>query len=200
MTFLINPSRFGGILASDTFTDINGTALNAHTMDIGTGWTHQNGTFQVQSNHCEVNSIAADPSSIATTDVSAADLTIEGNVTFDITDASNYSAGGLIFRYVDNNNLWFIGVDPQLNTLQIFERTTGTWTLRDGSTPTVNNGIEYALKVTTSGNVITGWLDDANVVTYTSASHNTATLHGLRGVNVGTPTNQTKWNNWTATA
>jgi hypothetical protein len=39
------------ILIQDTFTDTNGVRLNAHTMNIGSGWTENNGTWTILSNH-----------------------------------------------------------------------------------------------------------------------------------------------------
>jgi len=197
-TFSPLPSSGPTTLASDTFTDTNSTALNAHTMDVGSGWTHRLGTLQIQSNTATVNTYSSDLAH-ATTDVGAADGVIDVDVT-SFNDGGGVSTAIPTWRYVDDSNFWFQQVLVVTDAIEMYEKTGGSNTLRDSASVTINSGTSYAIKMTLAGNVMTTTLDDANELTYTSASHNTATDHGIFAAQTSTGTPSAPiFDNWIAT-
>jgi hypothetical protein len=167
------------VIDSDTFTDTNGTDLDAHDTDVGTQPWVQLGTcvmgisgnkavWELTSGWCG-----------ATVDSSDADVAVEVDIA--IPNASDY-AYGLFVRFVDGNNYWRVffyrnsGGTPALN---IDENNASTETNRDTDNLGAVSGTTKNLKVTLSGNTINAYVDDVLTSTYTSASHNTATKHGL---------------------
>jgi len=99
------------IFVLDTFTDGNGTSLDAHTPDIdvvGGGWAELQGNSDIQGNEANIQGVPA---------LNAIDSGIsDGVVAIDVTTAPPAPAAqmGLAFRCRDANNFWFWVVD--LNT------------------------------------------------------------------------------------
>ena len=185
-------------LALDTFTDTNGVALDAHTMDVGSGWTHQIGTTQIQSNKA-VSNVTGSGAVHNTNDVGVANLTIEMIATVYFVDSANDTSAAILSRYVDANNFWMTRIHTDTNTFDLFENTGGSFTQRDTASVSIDDATTYTLKITPDGDDITALLDGGNELTYTSSQHNTATLHGFRTVENGTATSPTI-DSWTATA
>ena len=68
------------------------------------------------------------------------------------------------------------------NELILSERTVGTFTVRDTAAVTIADNTDYNIRVWFSGNDHKAWVTGANELSYTSASHNTATKSGIRAV------------------
>lgn len=156
----------------DTFTGADGTALSAHTPDIdvvGGGWLAAT-AWTIQSN--QANSAGAGAANYARANVGLADVTVSAQ-------AVTASGGrfGLVVRFVDTSNHWIIYSSATGQFLQIREITAATETQRAVITG-VAQTVPFLMTVTLAGNVITATFG-TNTVTYTSASHNTATRHGL---------------------
>lgn len=165
-------------LAADTFTDTNGVLLTAHTMDVGAGWSvGQEGAnnLEIQGNTMRDDD-ASDDRAYANIDVSDADVFITAQVSFSAGSGSN---AGLVARYVDTNNHWLLFTDTLGDNLDLFERTTGTYTKR--ATASVTFGAStYRLSMRLDSTDIRAWADGANALQYTSSSHQTETSHGAR--------------------
>src|SRR5438128_8139551 len=93
------------VLLADSFTDANGTALAAHAMNVGGGWTVLAGTFTIQSNKARGGTAATH--NLAVAEAGKANVTVfaVGNT------PSNTQRMGLLTRVTDVNNLWWFYFD-----------------------------------------------------------------------------------------
>ena len=168
----------GSLLSSDTFTDTNGTALGSHTPNIGSGWTAQNGTFEIQSNEAITTSpnVAA-PGHVATLDIGTNDYEAEVVVNL----ASGASLTGFALRYVDNDNMFWVGIRTN-GTWAIQERNGGGNLTRDQLTPGISVGVDYTIRVRNdaSTGTITAWLNGGLELSWTSANFLSSTVLGIR--------------------
>ena len=154
----------------DTFTDTNGTALASHTPDVGSGWTVQSGSVAIQNNRSASNTTA-----IATIEAGIADVFAECIVR--ILNADN----SILLRFSDTDNFWACQANESNNEIIIFERNATVWTGRASTSVTINQSTDYTIKATAEGQTITAYLDDANKISYASATLNqTSTIHGIR--------------------
>lgn len=163
---------------TDTFTGANGTGLDAHAMDVGGGWTEHSGDWDIQSN--QARDTSGTGNTFATADAG------ESNVTAQVTFATVATGAGsqrLVFRFVDSNNLWITGRQPNNGTqIHLFDRVGGTFTNRGSASHTWANG--DVVSAVLDGNNIEIFANGASKLTHTSSNHNTATRYGL-GTNDG---------------
>ncbi len=110
-------------------------------------------------------------------DTGISDVFIQMNET--VYNTGGLSIGFINFRWVDTNNLWQLYARGDTNQLSIFEKTGGSTAVRASSTPTIANGESGTVSLRVKGTTIEGWWKGGNKVSYTSASHQTATKHGL---------------------
>lgn len=157
----------------DTFTDTNGTSLDAHTMDVGSGWTEHLGVWEIQSNEAKTTSVST--LQLATILTLYADAIIEVAVTTSVN-----SFLGIAFRFTDTDNAWWAELDAGGDRAVIKERTSATTTLRAETAVTIDDATTYRLVVILDGDVITVIADDTVRVTYTSSVRNTVKTHGLK--------------------
>jgi hypothetical protein len=165
------------VLLKDTFTDSNGTALHLHAMDVGAGWTEQNGTWQIQSNAAQRTNAAAAPGNVATANAGNANVTISLTINFAASDE-----GGIIARFQDISNFWLFDMEPDgPNGYSIMERSSGSWITRASGSFTFSLSTNYTIQLVCSGTTLTGTINGGNTLSYASASDfQTATLHGIR--------------------
>jgi hypothetical protein len=158
----------------DFFTDTNGTALTAHVMDKGLGWTNASGTFQIQSNQATPNAGGFD---VATTDASAADCTVEVDYTDNGTSHDNDA--GIFFRS-DGTYLGYVFWQNSAAGWQLTEVTAGpTYNSRGSFAQALNPGQKYHLKVVLLGQSITCYVDGVLAVSYSGALYQANTKHGI---------------------
>ena len=74
----------GTVLLQDSFTDGDGTSLDAHTMDVGAGWTERVGVWEILTNKAVVTSNAGDYYH-ATAGAGQADYEVECDFTLPLT-------------------------------------------------------------------------------------------------------------------
>lgn len=173
----------GGALLYDTFTDVNGTTLTAHTMDVGPGWSVTVGSswaiegnaLQKQTNLSTLESCWADAGH---TDCTASALA---------SDASGSCELGVIGRVQDQANFWLAYV---INTTSfgLYEVSAGTYTQRTSGTFAAL-GTSYSVQLSASGTALSATVGGTTIA-YTSASFQTATKWGLLMFN-GPATGQT---------
>lgn len=160
--------------------------LAAHTPnedDVGGGWTVQSGTFTLTG--AATGRVASGGEAIATIDAGTANCAIYADVHFDSQDC------GLIGRWQDASNyweLWVDGADTADPVLKLDEINASTRTTRANVTMTgmgpVDTSADRMLRLMFDGDDIIGqcFLNPATThweVTYTSASFNTETEHGI---------------------
>lgn len=168
-------------LLYDQFTGVNGSALAAHAMDIGAGWTANSGTWTLQSNRANGGTSAAQASALA----GQSDVT----VTMVVRPAGNGTLGALC-RFTSTTAAWLAGVfnSGGKYAVAIFEINPG-FTSRASLASAVNyaTGVNIDLKVVLAGNTITVSIPSLGLSTsYALASFNaTATRFGLRAADIG---------------
>ena len=167
------------IVVQDTFTDTNGTSLDAHTPDVvvSGGWTEQAGNWQITSNKAVISSSTI---ARATIESGEADCVIAVTVTSNTGTDDPSRDSAIIGRYSDLNNLWLVGVNSQGDIFRLVERNASTFTTRASASVTINTATAYALEATFNGANIDATLDGGNDISYGSATLNqTATIHGI---------------------
>jgi pectate lyase len=187
-------SGAGGTVLKDNFVGTNGTALTAHTMDVGPGWTQRTADvgMAIQSNTAQYADDALD---IYTASCNYSDVTIRLGV--NIFSAFTTSVqNGLVARFSDTNNYWRLTIQTS-GVLALTETSGGTVTQRASASVTINTGTTYTLQLVASGSSMTGTLNGGNSINYASAASNqTVKNHGLYCNNT---TKQTNFSNFLVT-
>ena len=170
----------------DTFTDVNNTLLNAHTIapvniPVASWSFPTTGTIDIQGNKANVKFVSGGKGiAILNAGAGREDCTITQTVRFPTDDKRS---AAIIFRYTDTSNLWYLELvgtiaGVTVDKLRIVEITSGTTTVRASSTITPAKLVDHALSLTLLGNQISATVNGGNAITYTSAVRNTATTHG----------------------
>jgi len=172
----------------DTFTDTNGTVLTAHTPNVSPGgamWVYQGSAdIQIQTNRarCEgngINNIAIIESGISDCDITSI-IRYAGGV-------GNTSTDGVVLRYEDQYNYYWIGPVAKLNKFRIIKRVSdgaggGTNSVDAEATGiTISVDTDYTITINADGTSIVAELDGANELTATDSVHTTETKHGVNG-------------------
>lgn len=169
------------VQVQDHFTDVNGTALDAHTPDVdvvGGGWSEIIGTnWTIQSN--TANTTAGDGT--AAIDCGAADINLSCEADSNALSSAAIQSAGLCARLSDSLNFWAIIINDSGNSFRISEKNGGTYTDRASASVTINGGTLYTLTAQLSGQTITAQIDGGNEISYGSATLNeTVTVHGIK--------------------
>lgn len=192
-----NSSINSNPIIQDLFTDTNGTAISAHTPNFrpnGNAWSQTAGTsFFIQSNSLQPNrQIDGD---IAIIDSGVSDLSISCDVTpFSIPNNRAYA--GIVFRYSDANNFWYIFPDSDNQWVQLYQVQGGVSTERLHNIITLVSGNTYNIRVDCKGNNITFYFNGTEIVTYVSSFNNNATKVGVRYGKSGSPAGVCSWDNF----
>jgi hypothetical protein len=165
------------VIHSDTFTDTNGTSLDAHSPNTGNGYDEEGSCeWEIQSNKAEYLSGSA--LCVASTDV--ADATVAVTADIGVPNDTNYSVG-IILRGSDASNYWALSIGRDSGgtpALQLSENNAGVFTLRDSENLGAVTNTTQTVTLSVTGNDFTGSIG-ATQVTYTSSLHNTSTEVGL---------------------
>ena len=180
----------GSTLGSDTFTDTNGTRLQAHTPTAGGAWTEHQGTWTIQSNRATVSAAAG--VNQATQDASSANVECSVDVITPATFTTTTLRAGIVVRRTDANNeiharLFKDATQPGADEIELLEYIAGV----GGVVHKVNLGsyfatsTTYALKVQVAADPNGGddllhvWLDGKPRISYKLSATNAGTRHGL---------------------
>lgn len=127
----LNAYGRGTLIFQDTFTGTNGTALTAHTPDVGTSWTNNNtctNALNIQSNAASQTTIETDCIRMAVASPAPTTPDVDVQVTF--TDGGAPSATtcrGVVFRYQDSSNYYSLGVcDDSGQAYRLYSTVSGT--------------------------------------------------------------------------
>lgn len=166
-------------LLKDNFIDANGTALTAHTMNTGPGWTLLEGTvYTIQSNSAS----GAQATDHAIADATNATVTITVTVTFSASNLTNTFRSGFSTRVVSSLTYWMVDKAGLDGGVRILTKQVGIgFTVRATyAAPSPTAGQAYVLKGVWSGDTLTVTQDGANAISYTSNLNSTATKQGVR--------------------
>lgn len=164
----------------DTFTDTNNVRLNAHTMDVGSGWTEENGVWKIVSNKVSITDNTTGHAHVYN-NTGKADVDISVDITMPSGPTECY-ATGILFRYQDATHKWhcLIESDGLVIISPAYIKLIGTG---GGNTTTYNivhaGGVTKTLRVVAKGNIITVYWDGTQVIQVTNSYNNDKTKHGL---------------------
>lgn len=162
----INASPFTGFTA---FPQVNGTSLAGASLEVGTIWSVNSGTWSVLS-HAAVASVSGD----ITTDVGTPNY----NVTATFAIPTGIYAAGLVMRYADENNNYQVVLEQDSfggPYLQILSRISGTQTVAAGPvTLTLTPPEACTLLAQVNGSTIAVYLNGAPVLQYAGATSGTS--------------------------
>lgn len=168
------------------------TLLTAHTMNIGPGWTAGSGNFILDGlgNALPDNVGGA----LLVSDASHADAT--GSL--DLTPISQTVSciSGLVARYQDTNNYFVYQMNQTTGKAELVRVQGGTPTTIANPSQTFTQGTKYTLKLVTSGNNFTGYVNGSQVLTATDSFQATKTVWG---VGYGASTGLTQFANFSVT-
>jgi hypothetical protein len=184
-------------LATDAFTDTNGTQLESHTMTSGgLSWVGVGtASMEVQSNKAVTDSVQGWEHYYV--DVSDASVLVEADITLPnaddyvcainvrLADASNYHIVDLIRQSAGTPRMRIVSNVATTETVENEDTDVGAIT-----NTTVN------VVVTITGNTLTGYLNDVQTVQDTGASEgSTNTKHGISSY-TGAPYGVCQWDNF----
>jgi hypothetical protein len=162
----------GGVLLKDTFTDTDGTLLTAHTMDVGPGWTQPSGSaWEIRSN--QANHLSSDQQVRVYSDAGKA------NVTYTLDVVLSSFEFGVVFRFIDSANYWYVYYACNYGGSQLWKRVSGVKTSVATGTNTWTPGATYTITVTLAGDSISVAITNGTTLTATDAAHNTGTKYGF---------------------
>lgn len=169
----------------DTFTGADTTLITAHTPDYDAvgggwvGWPDTGGTsddYTIVSNRAKRSVVTAAVGDVfIAANVNDADVLVSGVV--QINNINN-ATSGMALRLTNADNYWLMGI-ARTNLFRLLEKQTGSYTVRASAAVTINAATDYTIVGTTSGNSISGTLNGANNISYSSTFNNSATRHGL---------------------
>jgi len=201
----------GSYLACDTFTDSPGTDLEAHVMEVGTGWTEYLQDWEIAGDQAHGSDLAGVDSGYIVTELGLADVVLEADVT--PGEAPNYEVTGFVLRFQDEDNFLIVELSPTNNGVDFWKRENGTWSeistvysYAGTATPfAFAANTTYHFKVVADGENISAYIDGTLAAEFSSGLFLTATRHGLRsvqsGATAGNPVTVTnKFDNFRASA
>ena len=143
-------------------------------------WVYQGSAdIQIQTDRarCEgngINNIAIIESGISDCDITSI-IRYAGGV-------GTVSTDGVVLRYEDADNYYWIGPVASLNKFRIFSRIAGTNNKEAEATGiTISVDTDYTITINADGTSIVAELDGANQLTATDSAHETETKHGMNG-------------------
>lgn len=170
----------------DTYTDANGTLVTSHTPEIGGSYTASDANWEIQSNTLR-RSAAGSGQPTAVLNGGTTEGVVEGTVT-----PGGSGGSGLVFRYYDNNNFYYVRVFGG-NTLGIFKYVAGSVS-GVGATASVSAAGQWTARVELVGTTIRVFLNGATTPTLsaTDASYQSfagaANSYGFHAATGDTPT------------
>ncbi|WP_178021325.1 DUF1080 domain-containing protein [uncultured Paenibacillus sp.] len=87
---------------------------------------------------------------------------------------------GLVFRYADHSNYYTLRLNDSGDKVELYKKSGGTMTLVSSASYAVTPGQWAAMKVTVSGNAITGFVDGVQLLQWTDPSPLPAGKIGIR--------------------
>jgi len=176
----VNGDNEGAYLAFDSFTDTNGTDLDAHTMDVGSGWTEYIYDWEITGDQAHGTDLTLNDSGYIITGLGVSDVILRADMTPGA--APNYIATGFVLRFQDTNNFLLVEIVDTDDTLNLWKRQSGSWTKLDTVSYSISSGTTYDFKVIANGEDITAFVDGAQVANFSSNLFTSATKHGMRSV------------------
>lgn len=118
MSAAVIGSESSRVFLYDTFDGANGTALASHRMNVGSGWSINNGTWTIDNGAAKVST-----DGIAFANAGQADVTARVLLTIDGSD----NISGMMLRWADGNNHFYCLINGSTGTLGISTTVGGVF-------------------------------------------------------------------------
>jgi len=168
-------------LAYDTFTRANGAiGVSEVTGPDGQAVTARTYTDQVGTWDISGNTAVATVLGIVILPTLHADVVLQATLT---TPGAGVTPGGIIVRWLDANNYWYVRVTPGTagNDFDLVEVNAGVPTVRGTADEDPAAATAYVITVITYGQTIDVFWNQFRRIHYTTAALNeTQSIHGLR--------------------
>jgi len=161
----------------DSFTDANGTSLDAHAPNLGGTWTEHTNQAEIQGNRAQNVTAGAGNNVLATVDSGESDALVEAVLR---TTATGFM--GMVVRYTDTTHFWGITLSPSLNFMYINEINGGAPVVRASIAVVLNANTDYLVRIIMNAQRISAFVPNIALAacTYAAAAMNeNATRHGL---------------------
>lgn len=171
-------------LIEDAFTDTDATALSSHTIaptnTPAASWASDSGAMDINGNKARTTTLASGLVQYRA-NAGVSDCVVSVDVT-----PVGASVLGMSLRRNSAVNQWVLVALEGIagNLFRLYEQATG-YTLRASTAVTVTAGVTYALRATLNGTSIVGTLNGTNEISFSSASYQTETNHGIRDDHTG---------------
>lgn len=90
------------------------------------------------------------------------------------------SNAGILARYVDANNFYYLKIDSSNDNIQLSKRVNGTFALLAETALTINTNTVYTLKLSVDGANLTGYVDGIQKITASDSTFSAGKI-GTRG-------------------
>ncbi|SDS38076.1 O-Glycosyl hydrolase [Paenibacillaceae bacterium GAS479] len=144
------------------------------------GWTAGSGSWSVVADGTNVYKQSANTANEAVTtrgDTAWTNYDILADV--NLKSTSNTAATGILGRYKDNNNYYYLRLNSGESKLQLLKKVNGTFTLLANLPQTVSLNTTYKLRLSMNGSTIKGYLNGEEKISVTDTSL-TAGKAGIR--------------------
>ena len=166
-------------LIYDLFTGANGTSLDAHGSDTAgpesqpvgslTG-VEQSGDWDIQSNRANPDGAGMHSWELG-----------KANIFFFLKLNGGTAGGpGMLMRYTDTENYWYLQADRANNRLEIHEVNATVDTVRANAAVAINDSTDYVISGYCHAQSLRCFIDGLSAIAYgTAALNEGATKHGL---------------------
>lgn len=191
---VFNHRRLRSLLSTDSFNRSPGSNILGSTDGVGTrdplAWTLQLGNWNISGNK------ASCPGPAVGVHLATAGDLLTPNVELSIDLNTGGITHGLLFRYVDNSNYLFAGLNTSTSSIDIYKRVAGTNTQLATTAVSV---VSFTLGIICTGSSLAAYRNGISVATATESFNATATKHGLYGddQSIINPS-AFSWDNWSA--
>lgn len=177
----------------DNFTDTNNVSIASHTPNTqySGGWTQTvSNAFYIQSNTLQPDRYS--DGDLAIIESGLSDLTISATVV-PFSTSGNRGYPGLVFRYLDASNFWYVFPDSDNSLIQVYSVENGSHKQRIRYSFINASGTSIDIKITCKGTNIILFVNGIEIVTYVSSFNQTATKVGVRCGKSGSPASKPSW-------
>jgi len=157
----------------DTFTDTNGTHLNVHVMDIGSGWTESTGSWNTQGNQC--NEVTEGINTRLLIDRDTADYDIYLDCI--MPSGTPKYAVGIVFRYQDATHGWQFILENDASSPYYTLNKDGSLVGSNAVTSIANSTV--TIRVLASGNSIKTYINGVLKHDITDSAYNNKVTIGI---------------------
>ncbi len=144
-------------------TNRGGSLLDDFDDGNYSGWTNRSGTWTVNGGELYQSNNGSNRMMVGYNQ--PGDLTLESKIKI-TSGATAY----LVFRYIDDNNFYMLGIQSSTGTVRLARMRAGTPTTTGTSVTPINNNVWYNLKAVVSGTRVRAYLNCAQVLDVTDTN------------------------------